>query len=75
MSEETKQFKTWKQEGIFNTFEEADSERAVLLSMNTDNKLLVKVHRCGDDGLRFKVKSWYPPATKNKSKKGKKKHV
>jgi len=71
MSEETKQFKTWKQEGIFDTFEEADSERAVLLSMNTDNKLLVKVHRCGDDGMRFKVKSWYPSEPKKNKKKRK----
>ena len=44
--------KSWKQEGIYNTYEEADSYRAVLLSMNTDNKLLVK------------VKSYYPPQTK-----------
>ena len=51
--------KTWKQEGIFDTYEEADSTRAVMLSMNTDNKLLVKVKRCGTDGIRFKVKSWY----------------
>ena len=64
--------KSWKQEGIFDTYEEADNERAVLLSMNTDNKLLVKVKRCGDDGCRFKVKSWYPPEPKKNKKKRKK---
>jgi len=71
MSEETKPHKIWKQEGIFDTFDEADSHRAVMLSMNTDNKLLVKVKRCGAAGTQFKVKSWYPPETK-KTKKGKK---
>jgi len=71
MSEETKPHKIWKQEGIFNTYEEADNQRAVMLSMNTDNKLLVKVKRCGPAGTQFKVKSWYPPETK-KTKKGKK---
>ena len=64
--------KSWKQEGIFNTYEEADSTRAVMLSMNTDNKLLVKVKRCGPDGTRFKVKSWYPPESKKNNKKRKK---
>ena len=61
--------KSWKQEGIYNTYEEADSYRAVLLSMNTDNKLLVKIKRCGSGGSKFKVKSYYPPQTK--TKKGK----
>jgi len=63
--------KSWKKEGIFATYEEADSTRAVLLSMNTDNKLLVKVKRCGPAGTRFKVKSWYPPEPKKIKKKGK----
>ena len=63
--------KSWKQEGIFDTYEEADSTRAVMLSMNTDNNLLVKVKRCGPNGTQFKVKSWYPPAP-NKKQKGKK---
>jgi len=40
--------------------------------MNTDNKLLVKVKRCGPDGIRFKVKSWYPPEPKKNKKKRKK---
>ena len=71
MSEETKPHKIWKQEGIFSTYKEADNERAVMLSMNTDNKLLVKIHRCGDEGLQFKVKSWYPPETKNNKKRKK----
>ena len=65
--------KNWKQEGIFDTYEEADSTRAVMLSMNTDNQLLVKIRRCGDNGSQFKIKSWYPPEPKkNKKKKGKK---
>ena len=64
--------KSWKQEGIFDTYEEADNERAVMLSMNTDNKLLVKVKRCGEDGYRFKVKSWYPSEPKKDKKKKKK---
>ena len=71
MSEEIKPKKTWIQEGIFDTFEEADNERAVLLSMNTDNKLLVKIHRYGPGGYQFKVKSWYPTAPKKNKKKGK----
>ena len=61
--------KSWKKEGIFDTYEEADSTRAVMLAMNTDNKLLVKVKRCGPGGIRFKVKSWYPPEPKNNKKK------
>jgi len=64
--------KSWKQEGVFDTYEEADSTRAVMLSMNTDNKLLVKVKRCGPGGIRFKVKSWYPPEPKKNKKKRKK---
>ena len=64
--------KNWKQEGIFDTYEEADSTRAVMLSMNTDNQLLVKIRRCGDNGTRFKIKSWYPPEPKKNKKKGKK---
>ncbi len=63
--------KSWKQEGIYNTYEEADSYRAVLLSMNTDNKLLVKIKRCGLGGNKFKVKSYYPPQTKTKKGKDK----
>ena len=63
--------KSWKKEGIFDTYEEADSTRAVLLSMNTDNKLLVKIKRCGPEGIRFKVKSWYPPEPKKNKKKRK----
>lgn len=63
--------KSWKQEGIYNTYEEADSYRAVLLSMNTDNKLLIKIKRCGPGGSKFKVKSYYPPQTKKgKDKNG-----
>ena len=61
--------KSWKQEGIFATYDEADSTRAVLLSMNTDNKLLVKVKRCGPGGMRFKVKSYYPPESKKTKKR------
>jgi hypothetical protein len=50
--------KSWKQEGIFDTYEEADSTRAVMLSMNTDNKLLVKVKRCSklNLGIRLNLK-------------------
>ena len=73
MCEEAKPHKIWKQEGVFDTFEEADSERAVLLSMNTDNRLLVKIKRCGHYGSQFKVKSWYPTESKKNKKKGNKK--
>ena len=66
--------KSWKQEGIFDTYEEADSTRAVMLSMNTDNKLLVKVKRCGPGGSKFMVKSrlnpkYDKPKEKKKTKK------
>jgi len=61
--------KSWKKEGIYPTFTEADSMRYALLSANTDGKLLIKIRRCGPGGDRFKVISYYPPAVKkNKGK-------
>jgi len=61
--------KSWKKEGIYPTFEEADSMRYALLSTNTDGKLLVKIRRCGLRGHQFKVVSHYPSPVKNKGKK------
>ena len=65
--------KSWKKEGIYSTFEEADSMRYALLSTSTDGKLLVKVRRCGPGGNRFKVVSHYPSPVKTNKNKGKQK--
>jgi len=62
------QTRKWKQVGIFSSFEEADSLRKELLSEDETDKLEVRVKRCGRDGVKFKVKTAYPP----EPKKGKK---
>ena len=43
MSETPKQTRTWKQVGIFNSFEDADSLRKELLNEDESGKLEVRV--------------------------------
>ena len=59
MSEEKKN-KNWKKDRIFNSYEEAASHKAKMLSEDDTSELLVKIRRCGDDGTRFKVIYWRP---------------
>jgi hypothetical protein len=66
--------KSWKTEKVLESYEAASTYKNSLLSTDDDNKLLVKIRRCGPGGTRFKVKSWYPiketpPAKKSKSKR------
>ena len=71
----TTQPKKWKNGKVFNTFLEADEVRKSLLSEDSLKTLLVKVRRCGDEGSRFRIKTWAPIALKKKSedkKSGKK---
>ena len=56
MSETPKQTRTWKQVGIFNSFEDANSLRKELLNEDKSGKLEVRVKRCGQEGVKFKVK-------------------
>jgi hypothetical protein len=51
--------KKWKKVRIFNNYEDANELRCVLLDNDDTGKLLVKVHRCGEDGLQFKVKTHF----------------
>jgi hypothetical protein len=78
MSETPKQTKNWKQVGIFNSFEDADSLRKELLNEDESGKLEVRVKRYGrrdcNVGAKFKVKVVYPivpKATKKEKKRGK----
>jgi hypothetical protein len=59
MSEEKKN-KSWKKDKIFNSYEEAASRKAKMLSEDDTSELLVKIRRCGDEGARFKVIYWRP---------------
>ena len=63
-----KSIRKWKQAGIFDSFEEADSLRKELFNKDETDKIEVRVKRCGRDGVKFKVKIAYPP----EPKKGKK---
>jgi hypothetical protein len=71
MSSETKRWKTVK---VLETYANANSLKEKLLAEDGTSKLEVKIRRCGDQGSKFKVKSWYPVVkTKTKNKKGSKK--
>ena len=65
--------KQWKQLKIFETFEEADFLRQKMLEVDESGKLEIKIRRCGQRGMHFKVKSFYPAALPSTNKKSKKK--
>tara|TARA_R100000008_G_scaffold82977_1_gene67839 strand:- start:256 stop:477 length:222 start_codon:yes stop_codon:yes gene_type:complete len=61
--------KSWKKVGIESTYEAAAARKEKLLSENSDNKLLVKIRRCGAGGTQFKLKVWHPDFVKPKNNK------
>ena len=75
MSETTETItKSWKREGIYSTYEDADAAKQALRAKHTaDNDLLIKIKRCGPEGTRYQVKTWHPDmlAPKKNKKKSK----
>ena len=72
-TEEDQQYssKSWKNIAYFNEYQDADKKRAKLLSEN--DKIQVKVKRCGPAGLKYVVKLRKNPIFEEKvDKKGKK---
>ena len=67
MSEVKVQPKKWKNGKVFDSYSEADEFRKSLLTEDSANTLLVKVRRCGEEGAKFKIKTWTPPALKKKT--------
>ena len=68
---EQKQGKPWKNVAHFDNFCDADKKRAKYLSEN--DKIQVKVKRCGSEGTQFVVKLRKNPLFEEKVvKKGKK---
>ena len=63
--------KSWKNIAYFNEYQDADKTRVKLLSEN--DKIQVKVKRCGPAGLKYVVKLRKNPIFEEKTeKKGKK---
>jgi len=52
--------KTWRTEGVYNSFEKADAKRNEL----KESFDLIKVKRCGPGGSLFKIKTWLKPQAK-----------
>tara|TARA_B100000029_G_scaffold452407_1_gene477603 strand:+ start:350 stop:544 length:195 start_codon:yes stop_codon:yes gene_type:complete len=48
--------KKWEKVRIFNNYNDANDLRCVMLDNDDTGFLLVKVHRCGPGGTKFKVK-------------------
>ena len=63
--------KNWRTEKVLESYEAASNYKKSLLSTDSEDKLLVKIRRCGPGGTRFKVKSWFPPEEKSRAKKSK----
>ncbi|MAI58922.1 MAG: hypothetical protein CML56_08095 [Rhodobacteraceae bacterium] len=63
--------KNWRTEKVLESYEAASNYKSNLLSTDSEDKLLVKIRRCGPGGTRFKVKSWFPPEDKPSAKKSK----
>ena len=61
--------KSWRTEKILESYEAASAYKKSLLTADSEDKLLVKIRRCGPEGTMFKVKSWYPPEEKLSAKK------
>ena len=56
--------KKWQKVRIFDSYEDADTLRAVLLDNDDTGLLEVKVRRCGPGGSQFKVKKYFPEQKK-----------
>ena len=61
--------KKWKKARIFNNYEDANDLRCVLLDNDDTGQLRVKVRRCGEDGLQFKIKTHFIELKKDKGNK------
>ena len=61
--------KVWKTLGVYDSYEEADTERNKIVNEHQ----LVKVKRCGKGGNLYKVKYWSEPKQKKQTKKKKSK--
>ncbi len=70
MDTNNKQSKTWKQVKILDTYEEASAfAESYRRDSGYDERLLVKIRRCGPAGSRFKIKVWHPDYVKPKNNK------
>ncbi len=58
--------KTWKTRGIYNTYLDAFEIKKLLLTNDETGKLEVKIRRCGPDGVRFKIKTYFPESKNEK---------
>ena len=56
--------KKWQKVRIFDSYEDANTLRAVLLDNDDTGLLEVKVRRCGPRGSQFKVKKYFPEQKK-----------
>ena len=61
--------KKWKTKATYNIYEDASEIKNLLLDNDDTGKLEVKIKRCGPDGCRFKIKTYYPEPNKNSKKK------
>jgi hypothetical protein len=58
--------KKWQKVRIFDSYEDANTLRSVLLDNDDTGLLEVKVRRCGPGGSQFKVKRYFPEPKKGK---------
>ena len=58
--------KKWQKVRIFDSYEDADTLRSVMLANDDTGLLEVKVRRCGPAGSQFKVKKYFPEPKKGK---------
>ena len=74
MDTNNKQNKVWKQVKILETYDEASAfAESYRQGSGYDERLLVKIRRCGPGGTRFKIKVWHPDYVKPKNNKKRKK--
>ena len=52
--------KKWQKVRIFDSYNDANELRSVLLDNDDTGLLKVKVQRCGPKGSQFKVKKYFP---------------
>tara|TARA_R100000008_G_scaffold84628_2_gene72530 strand:+ start:46 stop:240 length:195 start_codon:yes stop_codon:yes gene_type:complete len=52
--------KKWEKVRIFNNYNDANDLRCVMLDNDDSGLLMVKIHRCGPNGMQFKVKKYFP---------------
>ena len=58
--------KKWEKVRIFDTYQDANELRSVLLDNDDTGFLEVRVRRCGPGGTQFKVKKYFPEQKKGK---------